>query len=174
MCFYPFMVNLDRCSWSCNTFDDSSGKICVTNKTQDININICNLITRISKWKTLTKCVSWECKYKSESRKCNSNQKWNNSKCWCECKNPREHHLCEKDYIWNPRTCTCENDKYLEIIIDESVIMWDELIGVIQSEPTKILPISLNYGKVTCHLDNFYILLAVSLITILLLIIMGI
>ena len=68
--------------------------------------------------------------------------------------------MCEKDYIWNPRTCTCENDKYLEIIIDESVIMWDELIGVIQSEPTKILPISLNYGKVTCHLDNFCILLS--------------
>ena len=43
-------------------------------------------------------------------RKCNSNQKWNNDKCWCECKNPKEIHVYEK-YIWNPATCSCKNGK---------------------------------------------------------------
>ena len=27
-----------------------------------------------------------KCKRKFHARKCNSNQKWNNNKCWCECK----------------------------------------------------------------------------------------
>ena len=31
--YYPFMVNLDRCTESCNTLDDPSGRICVPNKT---------------------------------------------------------------------------------------------------------------------------------------------
>ena len=41
----------------------------------------------------LTTHISCECKCKFEGRKCNSNQWWNNYKCWCECK---KHHLCEK------------------------------------------------------------------------------
>ena len=30
--------------------------------------------------------------------------------------------------IWNPPTCSFENGKYLASIIDDSVIMWDEII----------------------------------------------
>ena len=37
-----------------------------------------------------TKRIS-SCKF--DSRKCNSNQKWNNNKCQCECRHPRKHHL---------------------------------------------------------------------------------
>ena len=40
--------------------------------------------------KTLTKHMSCECKCKFDDRKFNSNQKWNNDKCWCECK---KHHV---------------------------------------------------------------------------------
>ena len=32
------------------------------------------------------------------------------------------------DYIWNRATCHCENDKYLEKIVDDSVITRDETI----------------------------------------------
>ena len=39
------MVNLDRCNVSCNTFDDPSGRICVPNKTENINANVFNMIT---------------------------------------------------------------------------------------------------------------------------------
>ena len=34
--YYPFMVNLDRCSGSCNKFDYSSGRICVPNETENV------------------------------------------------------------------------------------------------------------------------------------------
>ena len=42
--------------------------------------------------KTLTKDISCECKCKLDGRKCNSNQWWNNDKCWFECK---IIHVCE-------------------------------------------------------------------------------
>ena len=31
LCYCQYMVNLDRCTGNCNTFDDPSGKICVAN-----------------------------------------------------------------------------------------------------------------------------------------------
>ena len=46
--------------------------------------------------KILPKDISCECKCKFDTRKCNSNQNWNNDKCPCRCE---KHHICEKDYI---------------------------------------------------------------------------
>ena len=37
-------------------------------------------------------------------------------------------HLFEKDYVWNRGTCNCENGKYLESIMDDSVITYGEVI----------------------------------------------
>ena len=37
-------------------------------------------------------------------------------------------HVCKKDHLWNPAICNCENRKYLASIMDDSVIMWDEVI----------------------------------------------
>ena len=66
------------------------------------------MITGISESKTLTKDISYKCKCKFGGKKCNSNQNWNNNKCWCECKNPKEHYGCKKNYIWNPATYSCK------------------------------------------------------------------
>ena len=97
--YYTFAVKLDRCVESCNTFNHLSNKVCVPNKTEDLNIHVFNMITRVNESKILTKHISckWKCKF--DGRKYNSNQKWNNDKRWYECK---KHHICEKDYIWNP------------------------------------------------------------------------
>ena len=59
------------------------------------------------------------------SRKCNSDQWWNNNNCQYECK---KRHECEKDNVWNPATCSCENGKYLASIMDDSRIICDEVI----------------------------------------------
>ena len=93
-----------------------------TKQTEYLDLSMFNLIKGINESKTLTKHISCKCRCKFDGRKCNSNQKWNNDRCWCKCK---KHHICEKDYIWNPTTCSCENDKYLESIVDDSVIRCD-------------------------------------------------
>ena len=36
--YYPFMINLDKCSRSCNSANNLSIKMCVLNKTKDINV----------------------------------------------------------------------------------------------------------------------------------------
>ena len=97
--------------------------------------------------KILKKNLSCECNCKFDGRKCNSNQGWNNDKCRCECK---KNHVCEKDYIWNPAECSCENGKSLASIIDDSVIMFDEII-----EEIKTVPTNFNEKEATCKTQSF-------------------
>ena len=94
-------------------------------KTEDLNLRVFSMITWINESKTLAKHISCECKCKFDGRNFNSDQWWNNGKCLCECK---KRHLCEKDNVWNPATCNCENVKYLASIMDDSAIMFDEII----------------------------------------------
>ena len=56
--YYPFAVKLDRCVGSCNTLNDLSNKVCVPNKTEDLNLSVFNMITGINESKTLTKHIS--------------------------------------------------------------------------------------------------------------------
>ena len=123
--YYQFPVKLDKYAESCNTLNDLSNKVCVPNKTEDLNLRVFNIITGINESKTLTKQILCECKYKFDGRKCNLDQWWNNDKCWCECK---KRHVCESDYVWSLTTCNCKNGKYLASIIDDSVITCDEII----------------------------------------------
>ena len=113
--YYPFAVQLDRCVGSCNTLNDLSNKVCVPNKTDDLNLSVFNMITGIDKSKTLTKHISCEWKCKFDGQKSNSHQWWNSNKCRSGCK---KHNICEKDYICNPATCSCGNEKYLASIMD--------------------------------------------------------
>ena len=74
-----------------------------------------------------------------------------------------------KKYIWNPSTCHCENEKYLASIMDDSASMCDE-VRESYDEETKTIPTNFNEKKAICKTQNFYILLAFLLITIVLLI----
>ena len=72
LCYYPSIVNLDRCHCSFSTFNDPSGKTWVANKTEFISLNVFNMVKRISESKALTKHISCECKWKFNGRKCHS------------------------------------------------------------------------------------------------------
>ena len=86
------------------------------------------MITGINELKALAKHISCECKCKFDDKKCSLSQKWNNNKWWCQC---QKHHICKKDYICNIATCNSKNGKYLLSIIDNSVIVFDEVIDVV-------------------------------------------
>ena len=83
------------------------------------------MITGINESKTLAKHISCECKCRFNKRKCNSDQWWNNDKCQCECK---KRQLCEKNHVWNSATCIYKNGKYLASIMDDSEVIYDEVI----------------------------------------------
>ena len=38
--YYPFAVNLDICVGSCNTLNDLSNEVCVSMKTEDLNLSL--------------------------------------------------------------------------------------------------------------------------------------
>ena len=71
--------------------------------------------------------------------------------------------MCEKDYIWNSDACSCVKDKYVGGIIDDSLIMYDEIMDTTKSISTKAVQTKTN-------LKIFYMLLSFLLINIVLLI----
>ena len=144
--YYPFAVKLDRYVGSCNTLNDLSKKVCAPNKTEDLNLNVFNMIPAINELKALTKHMSCKCKCRFNGRKYNLDQWWDNDKCWCECK---KRHVCEKGYVWNSATCNFENGKYLASIMDNSPIPCDEIIEPSDKE-TKATPTNFNEKKATC------------------------
>ena len=124
-------------------------------KIEDLNLSVFNMITWIDEWKILKKQISRECECRLEGRKCNSDQWWNNDKCWCECK---KRNVCEKDSVWNRATCNCENGKYLASIMDNSAIICDKIIEAeaksydeakSNDEETKASPTNFNEKNIT-------------------------
>ena len=101
--------------------------------------------------KTWAKYISWERKCKFDGRKCNSNQWWNNDKFRCECKKINE---CKKDYVWNSSKCICENGKQLANIVDDSAIIYDEVIKSYEQK-IKTIPTNFNEKKVACKKAKF-------------------
>ena len=67
--YYLFTVKLDRCVGRCNTLNDLSNKVCVPNKTEDLNLSVFNMITGINESKTLAKHIPCECKCRFDGKK---------------------------------------------------------------------------------------------------------
>ena len=45
---YPLVVKLDWCVGNCNTLNDLYNKVCIPNKTGDLNLSVFNMITGIN------------------------------------------------------------------------------------------------------------------------------
>ena len=72
--YYQFEVRLYRRIGSFNTINDLSNKVCVPNKTQDLNLSVLNMIAGINESKILAKHISCKCKYRFDEKGCNSEQ----------------------------------------------------------------------------------------------------
>ena len=73
---YPFMISLDKCKRSCDTFGHLQKY--VFRVKQKTNVQVFNTTTKNDS-KTLIKHISSDYKCKLNSTIYNSNQKWNNS-----------------------------------------------------------------------------------------------
>ena len=52
------IIHLDKCSRSCNSFDDLSTRVCVANKTKEANVKVFNTITNKNEAKRILKHIS--------------------------------------------------------------------------------------------------------------------
>ena len=57
-----------------------SNKVCLPNKTKELNLSVFNMIKGIHELKSLIIHLSCKCKCKFDGRKRNSDQWWNNDK----------------------------------------------------------------------------------------------
>ena len=83
--FYPF----DPYAW-----------VWVPNKVKNMNVKVINSMLGVNETKFLIQHESFECKCRLNESACNSKQKWNHDKCWCDCKELDDWSYCKKLFIY--------------------------------------------------------------------------
>ena len=79
--YCAFAVTLDKCVGSCNTLNGISNKVCVPNKTEDLNLSMFNMIKGINESKILAKYILYaDVNVDLMRKKCNSDEWCNNDK----------------------------------------------------------------------------------------------
>ena len=102
--YYPFAVKLDRCVGSCNNINDLSNKVCIPNKTEDLNLSMFSMIT----WKNESKILT---------KTCHTNVNVN---------------LMEENVIQSKNGITINVNASVKTIIYMKKIMFDILLHVVQ------------------------------------------
>ena len=75
--FYPYNVQVNKCSGSCNTLDDPMTKLCVPNIIKSITMKVYNFLMWLNKPRNVLWHESCKCVCKLNSSVCNSKQIWN-------------------------------------------------------------------------------------------------
>ena len=79
--FYPYSIEVNKCSGSCNNINDPYSKLCVPDVVKNINVKVVNLKSRTNE----ERHIKWHgtCKFKCRLNRsvCNYKQRWNNNKC---------------------------------------------------------------------------------------------
>ena len=102
----PFVVKLDRCVGNCNNFNDLSDKICVPNKTEDLNLIVVNMITGINKMHQINQMHQESMCYANENVDVMEENviQINGGLMKNVDVSVKKRHACGKDYVWNPTT----------------------------------------------------------------------
>ena len=113
--FYPFSIEVNKCSGSCNSINDPYAKLCVPDIIKNINVKVFSLVSGINE----TRHITWHetCKYicRLSASVFNNRQRWNEGKCRCECKELIDKGIYDKVFIWNHSKCECECNKLCDI-----------------------------------------------------------
>ena len=78
--FYPYSIEVNKCSGSCNNVNDPYAKLCVPDVVKNINVKVFNLVSTNNK----TRHIKWHetCKCKCGLHgSVNNKQRWNDDKC---------------------------------------------------------------------------------------------
>ena len=141
--FYPYNVQVNKCSGSCNTLDNPMSKICVPNIIKNVNMKVYNFLmmlneTRNTLWQESCKCV---CRLNSSV--CNSKEIWNCDTCKCDYNEDFVGIInCTKGDTWNPSTCECQYDTWCkpgQYLDHKNCICKNKLIGRVIEECTSII-----------------------------------
>ena len=109
--YYPFSIELNKCSGSCDTLDNPYAKNCLSNKTVKRDVKIYDMLYNRYIPMTFKEDVTCKCECRLNGSVCSHvMQKWDESECKCKCDSrfkDKYIHVCKKGYVWDPNVCDC-------------------------------------------------------------------
>ena len=141
--FYPYIVLVNKCSGSCNTFDNPMAKLCVPNVIKRVNMQVYNFLMRLNETRNVLWHESCKCICKLNSSVCNDKQIWNDDTCRCDCNEDFAGVVgCDKGYTWNPSTCECQCEMWCksgQYLDHKNCFCKNKLIGRLIKECTSVI-----------------------------------
>ena len=139
---YPNNVLVNKCSRSCNTFDNPMAKLCVPN-VKRLNMQVYNFLMMLNGTRNVLWHESCKCVCKLNSSICNNKQIWKGDTCRRDCNEDFTGIInCTKGYTWNPSTCECQCDTWCKTgqhLDHKNCICKNKLIGRIIEECTSVI-----------------------------------
>ena len=161
--FYPYNVQVNKCSGSCNTLDNPMAKLCVPNVIKGVNMQVYNFLMRLNENRNVLWHESCKCVCKLNSSVCNNKQVWNDDTCRCDCNEDFAGIIsCDKGYMWNPSTCECQCDKWCkpgQYLDHKNCVCKNKLIGRVIEECTSVVNETMINNKDNITNNNTYLIL---------------
>ena len=82
--YYPFVLKINRCQGSCDTFDEPMLRHCWGNKTKTTHAKVYDMITDKFVAFKLYEDIDCSCECRYTKNVCRPRQTWNEDKCRCE------------------------------------------------------------------------------------------
>ena len=140
---YPYNVVVNKCSGSCNTFDNPMAKLCVPNVIKRVNMQVYNFLMRLNETRNVLWHESCKCICKLNSSVYNNKQIWNSDTCRYDCNEDFAGIInCTKGYTWNRSTCECQCDTWCkpgQYLDRKNCICKNKLIGRLIEECTSVI-----------------------------------
>ena len=163
--FYPYNVQVNKCSGSCDTLHNLMFKICVPKIIKNVNMKVYNFLMRLNETRNVLWHESCKCVCKLNSSLCNSKQIWNSDTCRCDCNEDFAGIIsCDKGYTWNPSTCECQCDRWCkpeQYLDHKNCVCKNKLIGRLIQEFTSVVNETMINNKDSCNnnysLQNVFI-----------------
>ena len=141
--FYPHNVLVNKCSGSCNTFDNPMPKLCVPNVIKRVNMQVYNFLMMLNETRNVLWHESCKCLCKLNSSICNNKQIWNGDTWRCDCNEDFTGIInCNKGYMWNPSTYECQCDMWCKLgqyLDHKNCVCKNKLVGRVVEECTSII-----------------------------------
>ena len=156
--FYPYNVQANKCSGSCNTLDNPIETLCVPNVIKGLNMKVYNFLTMLNETRNVLWHESCKCVCKLNSSVCNNKQIWNSNTCRCDCNEDFAGMInCAKGYTWNPSTRECQCDTWCkpgQYLDHKNCVCKNKLIGRLISECTSVISETMINNKDSSNNNN--------------------
>ena len=161
--FYPYNVQVNKCSGICNTLDNPMAKLCVPGIVKRVNMQVYNFLMRLNETRNVLWHESCKCVCKLNSSVCNNKQIWNDDTCRYDCNEDFAGMInCAKGYTWNPSTCECQCDTWCkpsQYLDHKNCVCKNKLIGRLISECTSVINETMINNKDNITNNNTYLIL---------------